>query len=386
MRGGPRMMCSPYLTGSLAIMLVLVTFNYWSVSTTNFDLTKEVKLMQAQLKTGSSSIEQRDREAARAREEVKAVRLRLEKVQEELKIMKTVKEELKICDTDKDTMRRDNVEEVEKAKEEAKKVKEKLTAEVESLREEKEALERRVETQEATIEKQGREAHELRAEVARLSVPHDAPPQHLAPAPALGQGQLPDVRPGAVEVVRKETAGGGGLHIAPLAPSPSSPRPQGISSSKSPALVDNVGGVMPPPHKLEEVKTHGGAGAGAGAVAKPLGPNLAKPLNPNLAKPLAKPLGPNLDRAEDDAHLPRLEEGGGRGEGRDDDQNPNGEIDETVDPDKQKFLEVKAEKDEAKDVAVDGEEKEDENDVMEEEEDDLNIGHESLNNLEKEET
>ena len=64
----------------------------------------------------------------------------------------------------------------------------------------------------------------------------------------------------------------------------------------------------------------------------------------------------------------------------------NDQIDETVDPDKQKFLEVKAEKDEAKDVAVDGEEKEDENDVMEEEEDDLNIGHESLNNLEKEET
>ena len=52
MRGGPRMMCSPYLTGSLALMLVLVTFNYWSVSTNNFDLVKEVKMMQTQLKTG----------------------------------------------------------------------------------------------------------------------------------------------------------------------------------------------------------------------------------------------------------------------------------------------------------------------------------------------
>ena len=40
------MMCSPYLTGSLALMLLLVTFNYWSVSTNNFDLVKEVKNMQ----------------------------------------------------------------------------------------------------------------------------------------------------------------------------------------------------------------------------------------------------------------------------------------------------------------------------------------------------
>ena len=46
MRGGPRMTCSPYLTGSLALMLLLVTFNYWSVSTNNFDLVKEVKNMQ----------------------------------------------------------------------------------------------------------------------------------------------------------------------------------------------------------------------------------------------------------------------------------------------------------------------------------------------------
>ena len=205
------MMCSPYLTGSLAVMLVLITFNYWSVSTTNFDLAKEMKVMQVQLKAGSSSIEVRDREAARAREEAKAVRLRLEKVQEELKIMKTVKEELKICDTDKDTMRRDKVEEVDKAKEEAKKVKEKLTAEVASLREEKEVLEAKVKAKEATIEKHELEVHELRAEVAKLSVPHEAPPLHLAPAGGLGQGQLPDVNPGAVSVVRKETGGEGGL-------------------------------------------------------------------------------------------------------------------------------------------------------------------------------
>ena len=65
---------------------------------------------------------------------------------------------------------------------------------------------------------------------------------------------------------------------------------------------------MPPPHKLEEVKTHGGAGAGARAGAGAGAGVVAKP----LARPMAKPLSPNLDQAEDDAHLPRLEEGGGR--------------------------------------------------------------------------
>ena len=56
MRGGPRMMCSPYLTGSLAIMLVIVAFNYWTVATENSDLGKKLQEMQQQLKSGTSHI------------------------------------------------------------------------------------------------------------------------------------------------------------------------------------------------------------------------------------------------------------------------------------------------------------------------------------------
>ena len=60
MRGGPRLMCSPYLTGSLAVMLVIVAFNYWSVATENSELSKKLQEMQQQLKRGSEHIERLD--------------------------------------------------------------------------------------------------------------------------------------------------------------------------------------------------------------------------------------------------------------------------------------------------------------------------------------
>ena len=50
-------MCSPYLTGSLAVMLVIVSFNYWTVSTENNDLAKKMQELQQQLKTGTNHIE-----------------------------------------------------------------------------------------------------------------------------------------------------------------------------------------------------------------------------------------------------------------------------------------------------------------------------------------
>ena len=51
------MMCSPYLTGSLAVMLVIVSFNYWTVSTENNDLGKKIQELQQQLKTGTNHIQ-----------------------------------------------------------------------------------------------------------------------------------------------------------------------------------------------------------------------------------------------------------------------------------------------------------------------------------------
>jgi len=110
------------------------------------------------------------------------------------------------------------------------------------------------------------------------------------------------------------------------------------SSVKSVGLVDNVGGVMPVPN--------------------------------------------NLDQAEDDAHIP-LHKNGPEGKVmlEDDDQDPNGQIDEMVDPEKQQFLQDKAMKAETKDIVVEGrEDTRSRKEKREEEEEDLDpvINSESL--------
>merc|ERR1719222_1593657 len=321
------MMCSPYLTGSLALMLVLVTFNYWSVSTNNFDLVKEVKMMQTQLKTGSGTIQEKERDVSEMKEELKAARQSLEKCKGEKATLESVKESLKICNTEKQTFEREKISELEQARKEAKKVKDNLMNKSQKLTEEKEVLERRTKELEEEVEGAKSSLKDLEGEVASLRAEQLKP--QVRPAISLtggdgqelgglGRGQLPDVDPKAVSVVQKETRGSGSVmaprHLPP--PGPSSPNPRGISSSssvKSVGLVDNVGGVMPVPN--------------------------------------------NLDQAEDDAHIPLHKNGpDGKIMLEEDDQDPNGQIDEMVDPEKQQFLQDKAMKAETKDIVVEGRE------------------------------
>ena len=216
MRGGPRMMCSPYLTGSLALMLVLVTFNYWSVSTNNFDLVKEVKLMQTQLKTGSGTIQERERETAGLKEELKTFRQALEKCRGEKATLESVKESLKICNTEKQTCESDKVSELEQARKEAKKVKDNMLNESAQLKEEKEALEIQRRKLEEELKEANNSIADLRGEVSSLRAEQLKPKSAARPALRLsggelvgehGRGQLPDVDPKAVSVVQKETRG-----------------------------------------------------------------------------------------------------------------------------------------------------------------------------------
>ena len=213
MRGGARMMCSPYLTGSLALMLVLVTFNYWSVSTNNFDLVKEVKMMQTQLKTGSVTIQDKERDVVELKEELKSMRQSLEKCKGEKATLESVKESLKICNTEKQTCEREKVSELEQARKEAKKVKDGLLDKSLKLTEEKEALERRTKELEEEVEGAKSSLKNLEGEVASLKAEQLKP---VRPAiklsgegdlGGLGRGQLPDVDPKAVSVVQKETRG-----------------------------------------------------------------------------------------------------------------------------------------------------------------------------------
>jgi vacuolar-type H+-ATPase subunit I/STV1 len=193
------MMCSPYLTGSLALMLLLVTFNYWSVSTNNFDLTKEVTVMQSQLKAGSATIDEQGKDLKDRSSELKKERERVENLQEQIKRLESVKEDLKICETSKETMIKDGVDREEQAGRAGRRERERAEAVRAGLAQDVAALQARLDTQAGLL-----------AAAKAVEPSHVMAPGHLqarGEAAGLGPGQLPDVNPKAVSVVKKETHG-----------------------------------------------------------------------------------------------------------------------------------------------------------------------------------
>merc|ERR1719193_2894196 len=170
------------------------------------------------------------------------------------------------------------------------------------------------------------------------------PPRHLGRSDGLGPGQLPDVHPGAVSVVKKETQGSGLIiedgpgnslnedkRIDKMGVSPS-PKVEvmNLSSSRKPVSPSPGGQVADKPDVDESNKL----------VVNEAG---VMPL-PNLVNSGEGKAGfDNLDNAEDDSQIAQHENGPeGKKEIQDDDQNPDGEIDETVDLDKQHYLVDKA--------------------------------------------
>ena len=90
MRGGNRLICSPYLTGSFGVMLCLVTFNYWSVSTHNSDLARKVEELQQQLQGGSDHIQTLREEVLEVRKQLKTYK---EKIKEEKELNDSINKE-----------------------------------------------------------------------------------------------------------------------------------------------------------------------------------------------------------------------------------------------------------------------------------------------------
>ena len=177
-------------------------------------------MMQTQLKTGSGTIQDKERDVAELREELKAVRQSLEKCKGEKATLESVKESLKICNTEKQTCEREKVADLEQARKEAKKVKDTLLNKSQKLTEEKEVLERRTKELEGELEGTKSSLKDLEGELASLRAEQLKPKVRPAirltgggggdsqeEGGSLGRGQLPDVNPKAVSVVQKETRG-----------------------------------------------------------------------------------------------------------------------------------------------------------------------------------
>jgi len=308
-------MCSPYLTGSLGIMLCILAFNYWSVATENSDLSSKIQEMQQQLKSGTIHIKDIEEELRIVRESERICKQKSDSFKHESEKLKQENDakydqlKEKHLELEKAMKFKEQDEEAEDLRlAEDKEMKEK---ENDHLRDVIEGLQKNLtEVQKAVSQCHGLLASERADKLIVPPAGAGVPPRHL-PAGPLGPGQLPDLNPDSVSVVRKETQGAG-LTIEEeeahdvkndiVQVHGSSSRPPVSLSSSSPSLNNDAvapgPGVAPAPAIVENE-----------AGVMPI---------------------PNLDKAEDDINMNHNEE--------DDDQNPDGMIDETVDLDKQSYL------------------------------------------------
>jgi len=340
-------MCSPYLTGSLGIMLCLVTFNYWSVSTQNSDLVKKVQEMQQQLMQGTKHIESLEEEMREIRKQLKTYK---DRVKEEKELKNEVEMKFKDVNKDRDELKerldamlvlKSEGDETERKLSEDKEMQSKA---MDSLREELEEVKVELLSVKTNLTSCQDDLRSERSEkVSKTPEVGGMPPRHLGRSDGLGPGQLPDVKPGAVSVVKKETPGSGlviedghenalnldeSIDKMSVSPSPKV-EVMNLSSSKKPVSPSPGGKVVDKPD-VDETKL----------VVNEAG---VMPL-PNIVKSGEGKAGfENLDNAEDDSQIAQHENGpDGKKEIQDDDQNPDGQIDETVDLDKQHYLVDKA--------------------------------------------
>ena len=205
------MMCSPYLTGSLGIMLCLVTFNYWSVSTQNSDLVKKVQELQQQLMQGTKHIESLEEEMREIRTQLKTYK---DRVREERELKNEVEMKFKDVNKDRDELKekldamlvlKSEGDETERKLSEDKEMQSKA---MDSLRDELEEVKVQLLSVKTNLTRcQDDLTREMSEKAVETPEVGGIPPRHLGRSDGLGPGQLPDVHPGAVSVVKKETQG-----------------------------------------------------------------------------------------------------------------------------------------------------------------------------------
>ena len=127
-----------------------------------------LSLFQTQLKTGSGTIQEREKEAKSLKEDLRKCDGSVEHLREEVKRLESVKEELKICNNDKDRLNKDKVDQQEQAGREARKAQDALNQEVAKVKEEKERLSRRLDELQEELDKEKEQVKKAEAEVGSL--------------------------------------------------------------------------------------------------------------------------------------------------------------------------------------------------------------------------
>jgi len=246
MRGGPRLLMSPYFTGSLGAMLIIVSFSYWSVSTHNKFLTNKLSEIQEQLKIQVNTLEDLEVRSAKYQLVLKQERDKLENERDDcLKKFDLLEKENihqvgKIHELEelKDNLNKEN-EDLKDVEEEVR-----LRDENNKLQENLDIAQSKLSTLENKLEEEEIKSRDLQGKLSELleTDPHAAarmpPSQFFGRQAQLGQGQLPDVNPASVSVIKKDTLGGGGnvLKILP----PASPKPASPGLKLLPEIINHA--------------------------------------------------------------------------------------------------------------------------------------------------
>jgi len=215
MRGGPRLLMSPYFTGSLGAMLIIVSFSYWSVSTHNKFLTNKLSEIQEQLKIQVNTLEDLEVRSAKYQLVLKQERDKLENERDDcLKKFDLLEKENihqvgKIHELEelKDNLNKEN-EDLKDVEEEVR-----LRDENNKLQENLDIAQSKLSTLENKLEEEEIKSRDLQGKLSELleTDPHAAarmpPSQFFGRQAQLGQGQLPDVNPASVSVIKKDTLG-----------------------------------------------------------------------------------------------------------------------------------------------------------------------------------
>jgi len=213
MRGGPRLLNSAYVTGALCLMLLISGMSYWSTSSQNKFLAAKVEELQEDLKLEAKLIE--DTEARCAK-----YQLHITEERDKYQL------ERNDCQKKFDLLEKENIYQVGQI-DSLEEAKAKLLNNIEELKidthetrlqeenirlsDSVDDLQKKLSDLQTKLEEEQLTSRDLKGKLDEIleTNPHIAQPSGgRKQQQQLGVGQLADVNPAAVSVVKKDTLGG----------------------------------------------------------------------------------------------------------------------------------------------------------------------------------
>eukprot|EP00088_Acartia_fossae_P049381 TRINITY_DN5435_c1_g2_i9.p1 TRINITY_DN5435_c1_g2~~TRINITY_DN5435_c1_g2_i9.p1 ORF type:complete len:234 (-),score=37.81 TRINITY_DN5435_c1_g2_i9:139-840(-) len=202
MRVGSRLLSSPYITGSLGVLVIFLGFSYWTTDVQIKILTKKLEELNIDLKAESKLVTETESRYMKLQEDHNKLHSKLELLEE-----KNIQKARKIQDLEEsNAAMNQEIQSNQVLAGKSSDQNKQLQDTVNELRNQIEELENQLEEQEL-------KSKNLQGELTDIleQDPH-APVKlqrhgHRKTVGSLGPGQLPDVNPAAVNVVKKDTLG-----------------------------------------------------------------------------------------------------------------------------------------------------------------------------------